>query len=86
MVKLQLKRSGGLLGKTLQAAGSYDVDEKEVIEQLKALAPVEDNRVRDELYYSIIVNDGQAFDIDATQTKGRLKKIIEELEGKLKAI
>ncbi|WP_276132502.1 hypothetical protein [Polluticoccus soli] len=85
MVKLQLKRSGGLLGKTLQASGSYDVDEKEVIEQLKALAPVEDKRVRDELYYSITVNDGEAFYVDATQTKGRLKKIIEELEGKLKA-
>jgi hypothetical protein len=84
MITIQLKRSGGQLGKTLQATHQVDMDEEEIIKKLKAVTPVSNPQARDDFYYSIIVNRKKTFPIDRTLLKGKLKKIVEELEDDLK--
>jgi hypothetical protein len=84
MVTIQLRRSGGQLGKTLQATHQIDIDEEDIIEKLKAVAPVNNPDARDDFYYSVTINKKKAFPIDITLLKGGLKKIISTLENNLK--
>jgi len=84
MMKIELNRSGGLLGKKLQAASEVDMDEETVIKKLKELAPVENPYARDDFYHSVTINENQTFPVDMALLKGKLKKIITELEANLK--
>lgn len=84
MIKVQLKRSGGMLGKTLQSSAKVDMDETEIIKKLKAVAPAKNPYARDEFYHSITVNNKKTFPVDMAMVKGNLKKIIEGLEDDLK--
>ena len=85
MIKIELKRSGGLLGKSLQAARQVDMDEEAIIKKLKSIAPVDNPYARDDFYHSITLNGKQSFPIDMGLLKGNLKKIITELESNLKS-
>jgi hypothetical protein len=85
MIQLQLKRSGGQLGKSLRASREVDMDEAAVIKELKAMAPVTNPQARDDFHHSISVNGGESFPIDTSLLKGNLKKIITELEDDLQA-
>ena len=85
MTKIELKRSGGLLGKSLQAARQVDMDEHAIIKKLKNIAPADNPYARDDFYHSITINENQTFPIDMGLLKGALKKIITELEGDLKS-
>lgn len=84
MIKIELTRSGGLLGKSLQSVTEVDMDEETVIKKLKNIAPVDNPYARDDFYHSITINEQQTFPIDMGLLKGKLKKIITELEGNLK--
>jgi hypothetical protein len=84
MTKIELNRSGGMLGKNLQAARQVDMDEEAIIKKLKDIAPVDNPYARDDFYHSITINENQTFPIDMGLLKGKLKKIITELEGNLK--
>ena len=84
MIKIELKRSGGILGKSLQADAEIDMPEEAVIKKLKAFAPVDNPDARDNFYHSITVNENQTFPVDMNLLKGKLKKIVTELEANLK--
>lgn len=83
MTHIQLRRSGGQIGKTLQASMDIDMDEKELVKQLKEVAPVQNPLARDEFSYNIIVNEKKTYPIDITQLKGKLKKLISKMEDGL---
>jgi len=85
MTKIELKRSGGLLGKNLQATRQVDMDEDAIIKQIKDIAPVDNPYAMDYFYHSITINESQTFPIDMSLLKGKLKKIVAELEANLKA-
>ncbi|HLO82164.1 MAG TPA: hypothetical protein VK166_14460 [Chitinophagaceae bacterium] len=85
MTHIQLRRSGGQIGKTLQASKDIDMDEMELINSLKQIAPVHDPQMRDDFSYKVVVNRQKSFPIDISQLKGKLKKIVRELEDDLKA-
>jgi hypothetical protein len=83
MTRIQLRRSGGQIGKTLQASLDIDMDEKELVKQLKEVAPVQNPLARDGFSYNIIVNDKKTYPIDIAQLKGKLKKLISKMEDGL---
>lgn len=84
MTHIQLKRSGGQIGKTLQASMDIDIDEKDLVKQLKEVAPVQNTLARDGFSYNIVVNEKKTYPIDITQLKGKLKKMISKMEDDLK--
>ena len=84
MIKIQLNRSGGMLGKNLKAVSHIDIDEKVIIKKLTMAAPVQNPYARDDFNYSINVNEKE-FPVDVSLLKGELKKIINKLEDNLKA-
>jgi hypothetical protein len=83
MTHIQLRRSGGQIGKTLQASMEIDMDEKELVKQLKEVAPVQNPLARDAFSYNIIVNEKKTYPINITQLKGKLKKLISKMEDGL---
>ena len=83
MVRIQLKRSGGQLGKTLQSATEVDMPESELMKSLLEVVPRENPMARDAFHYSITLN-GQTFPIDIARLKGTLKKVVHELDENLK--
>ncbi len=85
MISIQLKRSGGQLGKSLSASREVDLEEGDVVKQLKEIAPVANPQARDDFHHSISINGGESFPIDMSLLKGNLKKIITALENDLKA-
>ena len=85
MIKIQLKRSGGMLGKSLQASGSFDIEEAMVIKQLAEMTVTKNPEMRDGFSYSISINGGSFLPIDPAQIKGPLKKILSGLEDELVA-
>jgi hypothetical protein len=84
MIHIKLERSGGQLGKNLQASKQVNVKEEELVKKLKAIAPIENPYARDDFFHSIIINGKKKFPIDITLLKGNLKKIVEALEEDLK--
>ena len=85
MTKLTLIRAGGLLGKPLSASKTIRVDETKLLQELAHLK-VEKNKVaRDNLSYTIVVNDNHAFVIARDQLEGKLLAHITQLEDQLKA-
>jgi len=86
MINIQLKRSGGILGKSLKASGDFDMDEPSVLKQVSGSAPVNDPAVRDGFTYQISINQGDFLSFDPSQIKGPLKKILSGLEDDLKAV
>jgi hypothetical protein len=84
MTKIQLNRSGGFLGKKLQATLDVDLNELEVIEDLQNSAPKKKSRDRDSFHYSVTIND-ITLPIDIDLLKGKLKDIVLELQGRLKS-
>ena len=83
MVRIQLKRSGGQFGKTLQSAMEVDMLESELMKSLLEVVPEKNPLERDAFHYSITIND-QTFPIDLAQLKGTLKKVVHELDENLK--
>jgi hypothetical protein len=84
MVHIKLERSGGQLGKTLQAAKEIKLVEADVIKKLKEIAPTQNLLARDDFYDTITINGKKSFPIDITLLKGNIKKIITKLEENLK--
>lgn len=84
MIKIQLNRSGGQLGKTLQSTREVDMAESQIIETLQEVAPEKNPLARDSFHYSITINDNQTLPIDITRLKGELKKLVNELDKSLK--
>lgn len=84
MIKIQLKRSGGQLGKSLQSTREVDIVESQIIKALQEVAPEKNPLSRDSFHYSITINDNQTFPIDLTRLKGELKKLVSELDKSLK--
>ncbi len=85
MTHIQLRRSGGQVGKTLQASKDIDMDENDLINNLKQILPVHDPLLRDDFSYKIVVNGKKTYPIDVSQLKGKLKKIVNALEADLSA-
>lgn len=85
MTSIQLKRSGGMLGKSLQASDNFDVEEESVMKQVLEMAVVKEPGLRDAFYYSISINGGNFVPVDITLLKGPLKKIVNALEDGLNA-
>jgi hypothetical protein len=83
MVHIKLERSGGQLGKNLQASKQVNTKEEDLIKKLKAIAPTENPYARDDFFHSIIINGKKKFPIDIALLKGNLKKIVDELEENL---
>jgi hypothetical protein len=84
MIHIKLERSGGQLGKSLQASKQVNIKEEELVKKLKAIAPAKNPYARDDFYNSIIINEKKTYPIDMALLKGNLKKIVEELEENLK--
>lgn len=84
MTKIQLYRSGGLIGKTFEASREVDLPEDEIIKALAAIAIKKNPLVRDSINYSIQVNDNLNFSIDINKAKGNLRSIIQDLGKRLK--
>lgn len=84
MISIQLKRSGGQLGKSLTAKRDVDLEEADVVKELKELAPAANPQARDDFHHSISINGGESFPVDMSLLKGNLKKIITGLEDDLK--
>ena len=84
MISIQLKRSGGQLGKSLHATRDVDLEEADVVKELKQIAPAANPQARDDFYHSVSINGGESFPIDMSLLKGDLKKIITGLENDLK--
>jgi hypothetical protein len=84
MIHIKLERSGGQLGKSLQASKQVNIKEEELVKKLKAIAPVKNPYARDDFYNSIIINEKKTYPIDMALLKGNIKKIVEELEENLK--
>lgn len=83
MTTIQLKRSGGQLGKMLTATKDVDMPEEEIVNKLVTAAPQKNALARDEFYYSIVINN-RTYPIDRSLLKGGLKKIVDDLENNLK--
>jgi hypothetical protein len=83
MVHIKLERSGGQLGKSLQASKQVNIKEEDLIKKLKAIAPTDNPYARDDFHHTIVVGK-KKFLIDMALLKGNLKKIVEELEENLK--
>jgi hypothetical protein len=83
MIQIKLERSGGQLGKNLQAKTQIDMKEEVLVKKLKAIAPLENPYARDDFYHNIIINGKKTFPIDMALLKGSLKKIVETLEENL---
>ena len=84
MIQIEMKRSGGLLGKTLQSSGSFEIDEEQINKQIAGLTPSDNPQMRDGFLYSIRINDTTAVSIDPSLAKGAFKKILNTLEDDLK--
>ena len=84
MIKIQLNRSGGLLGKTLQSTREVDMSESQIIKTLQEVTPEKNTLARDSFHYSITINDNQTLPIDITRLKGELRKLVNELDKSLK--
>ncbi len=72
-----------MLGKTLHASGSFDIEEEQLNQQIAELAPSDNPQMRDGFLYSIRINGNTAVSIDPTLAKGSLKKILNSLEDDL---
>jgi hypothetical protein len=83
MIQIQLKRTGGFMGKAMQVSREVDMKEDALIKKLTKLAPVENPMARDDFNYSIIINGEKTFPIDMTLIKGSLKKLLQEMEENL---
>lgn len=84
MIKIELKRSGGMLGKTLQAESHVDMDEQLVVQTLKNIPASDNPDARDDFYHSITINENQTFPVDINLLKGKLKKVVTALQSNLK--
>ncbi len=82
MINIKLERSGGQLGKSLQAHTQIDIKEEELVKKLKTFAAIENSSARDDFRYSIVIGK-KTFPIDMALLKGSLKKIVETLEENL---
>jgi hypothetical protein len=83
MIKIQLNRPGGMLGKSLQSSDQFELDEAKVVAQLQKNVATKDPLVRDGFHYSITINEGKSFVVDVNSLKGGLKKANEKLEEDL---
>lgn len=84
MITIQLKRSGGLLGKTLQATKEVKMEEGDLIRKLKAAKPAANSLARDDFYYQVIVNNKKKFEVDINLLKGTIGKLLEGMVGELR--
>jgi hypothetical protein len=85
MVTIKLKRTGGFMGKSMEATRMIDIGEDMLIKKLTKVACIENEAARDDFNHSITINGSKTFSIDMTLLKGNLKKIIEEMEDELKS-
>jgi hypothetical protein len=85
MVKIELQRSGGFMGRPASANGSFDIDEAALVAKLNDAAREPNPMARDDFYYTMVIN-GKEYNVDAGKLKGELKKIFTKLEGKLKIV
>lgn len=75
-----------MLGKTLQASGSFDIDEELINQEIAALAPTNNSQMRDGFLYSVCINGNTPVSIDPSLAKGPLKKILNSLEDDLRSV
>ncbi len=84
MINIKLTRSGGQLGKKMQASRQVNMDEKILVTKLRAAAPVPNPYARDEFKYNLTINEKQVYPIDMSLLKGNIKKMVIEMEDDLK--
>jgi hypothetical protein len=83
MVNIRLTRTGGFMGKTMQAAKEVDIDKDVLLKKLVKIVAIENRIARDNFYYNISIDGDKDFPIDVTSARGKLKKILEDMEGGL---
>jgi hypothetical protein len=83
MINIRLKRSGGLLGKTLQAERHIDMEESDAVHELIKAAPEINPQERDGFHHSISINGGKTYPVDMALLEGDLKNVISSLENEL---
>jgi hypothetical protein len=83
MIKIQLTRTGGFMGKTMQATKEVDLNKDTLLKKLIKILPTENPMARDSFYYNISIDGEKDFPIDITLVKGKVKKILEDMEENL---
>jgi hypothetical protein len=83
MVKIQIRRTGGFMGKTMEATKEVDLNKDTLLKKLVKILPTENPMARDSFYYNISIDDEKDFPIDITLAKGSLKKLLEDMEENL---
>jgi hypothetical protein len=83
MIKIQLTRTGGFMGKTMQATIEVDLNKDTLLKKLIKILPTENPMARDSFYYNISIDGEKDFPIDITLVKGKVKKILEDMEENL---
>lgn len=74
-----------MLGKTLQASASFDLEESAIIDQLAKSSPANNPNLRDAFSYRLSINKGEPISFDPALLKGSLKKVVGTLEDQLTA-
>lgn len=85
MTKIQLNRSGGFLGKRLQATSDVDLSQEEMLEALQKAAPEKNPLARDAFHYSVTINDNVTLPVDIELLEGNLREVVTSLQKNLKA-
>jgi hypothetical protein len=84
MARIQLNRSGGFLGKKLQASIDVDLNGEELDSIKNARAEINPES-RDDFHYSIAIDNNAPLPVDVSLLTGRIKEVVEDLESKLKS-
>ena len=85
MIAIAWKRSGGLMGRTLQAQGEVDLQPGDLERALTRAGRKPQPKARD-LLTDVLVVEGKEYPVDIERIKGPLKKELDRMEAELRPI
>ena len=85
MISIAWKRSGGLMGRTLEATGEVDLQPGELERALQRAERVPQEQARDQ-FADVLVVGGKAYPVDIERIRGPLKKVLDRMETELRPI
>ena len=81
--RIQLIRSGGLMGKIMKAQTEMNLTEQDLEELIGQLGSEKNKNARDAFHHTLIIGT-KKFAFDPEKIKGKFRKMIRELEDNLK--
>lgn len=85
MTHVKLTKAGGFIGLIRSAETETSIEKNELIVALNHAVKEKNAWARDEETYTVYVNDAE-FKIDPQKLRGPVKKLIDDLEGKLRPV